>query len=91
MTTIPFTPNSSVAPPFSATIIMDGSPYTLVARYNFYRGDWYISLIDQSGVTVITQPLIGSPTDSDIFLAPGVFQTSTLLYRSTTQNFEQSP
>lgn len=88
MTLIPFQPNSNNAPPFSAIVTLDGSPYTLIAMWNFYRKWWYISLSDQNGNLVVNQPLIGSPPDSNIILAPGIFKTSTLVYRTSTGNFE---
>jgi hypothetical protein len=90
MTTIAFAPNSQNAPPFQALVTLDGNSYNLVAMWNLYRGDWYISLTDQSGNLIVNQPLIGSPPDADILLAPGIFQTSTLLYRVASQQFEVS-
>lgn len=90
-TLIAFQPSATHAPPFSAIVTMDGESYNLVAMWNFYRGDWYISLTDQSGNIVVNQPLIGSPPDADIYLAPGLFTTSTLLYRVSTNQFEQNP
>ena len=91
MTIIPFIPNASGAPPFSALVTLDGRSYSLVVMWNFYRGDWYISLTDQSGNVVINQPLIGSPPNADIPLAPSIFTQSTLVYRPSTGNFEQNP
>lgn len=91
MTIIPFNPSPTTAPPFSAILTLDGASYSLVAMWNFYRGDWYISLTDQNGNLVINQPLIGSPDGADIPLAPGVFTSSTLVYRVSTGNFEQNP
>lgn len=89
MTTIvPFTPDPVAAPPFSALVTLDGASYSLVTMWNFYSSRWYFSLTDQFGNLTINAPLIGSPPDSDIFLAPGVFTSSTLLYRATTGNFE---
>ena len=91
MTIIAFDPSNSSAPPFQATVTLDGNIYSLVAMWNIYRLDYYISLTDQSGNIIVNQPLIGSPPDSDIYLAPGAFTTSTLVYRTATQTFEQNP
>lgn len=91
MTTIPFQPSPTNAPPFTALVTLDSVAYTLTAMWNFYRSDWYITLTDDSGNIVVNQPLIGSPPDSDIYLAPGYFSQSTLLYRVSTGNFEQNP
>jgi len=91
MTTIPFVPNPTTAPPFSTTVTLDGASYTLSTTWNVYRGDWYMGLTDQSGNLLIFQPLIGSPDSANIYLAPGLFKTSTLLYRVSTGNFEIGP
>lgn len=91
MTTIAFVPNATTAPPFSALVTLDGQSYNLVVAWNLYRGDWYFTLYDQNGQVVVNQPLIGSPPDYDIPLAPGLFSTSTLVYRIETGNFEVRP
>jgi len=91
MTTIAFAPNSQNAPPFSALVTLDGNSYSLVTMWNLYRKWWYVKLTDQSGNLIVNQPLIGSPPDADILLAPGIFVTSTLLFRVSTQQFEQNP
>lgn len=91
MTTLPFTPNPNTVPPFSAVVTLDGNPYTLAVTWNVYRQDWYITLSDQSGNILVTQPLIGSPPDSNIYLAWGILQSSTLVYRVSSGNFEVTP
>lgn len=91
MTSIAFTPSNASAPPFQAQVIMDGNPYVLAAMWNFYRGDWYVSLTDQNGNLVMNQPLVGSPDDYNIPLFPGIFTTSTLVYIVSTGYFIQSP
>jgi hypothetical protein len=91
MTKILFTPSPTAAPPFSRVITLDGLSYTLRTMWNIYRGDWYFSLTNQSGTLIINQPLIGSPLGSNIYLAPGIFSTSTLLYRAPTNSFEVTP
>ncbi len=91
MTIIPFAPSDNAAPPFAVSVTLDNVTYSLTAAWNIYRGDWYITLADQSGNILITQPLIGSPPGSNIYLAPSCFQTSTLVYRVATGNFEIGP
>jgi hypothetical protein len=91
MTTIPFTPSVSDSPPFSALLTLDGASYTLVVAWNIYGQRWYFSLTDQNSNLVINQPLIGSPPDENIYLAPGIFTSSTLLYRVATNSFEIVP
>ena len=88
---IPFQPQRNVAPPFQQTINMDGAAYNLVCTWNSYRGGYYVSLVDQYGTTVWYGALVGSPLTANIYLAPGIFTTSTLLYRSDTNNFEVGP
>lgn len=87
-TLLPFTPDPVAAPPFSALVTLDGASYSLVTGWNFYASRWYFSLTDQFGNLTINAPLIGSPPNADIFLAPGIFTSSKLLYRVVTNNFE---
>ena len=91
MTTIKFLPSPNAAPPFQAIVTLDGQSYALIAMWNFYRGDWYVSLTDQSGNLVCNQPLIGSPPDSIIPLFPGNFTTSTISYSVSTGSFVITP
>ncbi len=42
----------------------------------------------QSGVVVQMQPLIGSPQGGNIYLFPGMFLTSTILFNEDTGTFE---
>lgn len=52
---------------------------------------WYVTLTDQNGNIAWSGGMVGSPLGFDIPLAPGVFSTSTLLYREDTGNFEINP
>lgn len=89
-TLIPFQPQTNATPPFQATVMLDGGTYSLTCWWNIL-GRWYYTIADQSGNPVYTGALVGSPDTSDILLAPGIFQTSTLVYRTSTGNFEVSP
>jgi hypothetical protein len=91
VTTIAFLPSNASIPPFQAQVTLDSSPYTLASVWNVYRGDWYLSLTDQGGNLVGYQPLVGSPPGAAIYLFPGRFTTSTILYRASTGNFEIGP
>jgi hypothetical protein len=91
MTLVPFQPNPTSSPPFTAQVTLDGAGYTLTCTWSLYRNDWYMQITDQNGNLVINQPLIGSPSNADIYLAPGMFTSSTLVYRVSTQNFEVTP
>lgn len=87
-TMLAFTPSPVAAPPFSAIVTLDGASYTLATSWNFYGQRWYFSLSDQFGNITINAPLIGSPPNANIYLAPGIFTTTTLLFRASTQQFE---
>ena len=90
-TIIAFTPSNTSAPPFAVSVTMDGAVYQLSCFWNLYRGGWYYQLTDQNQNIVITAALVGSPLTSNTYLAPGLFTTSTLLYRADTGNFEVGP
>jgi hypothetical protein len=90
-TLIPFTPNNNASPPFSQTVTLDNVSYSLNVTWNIAGQRWYAALQDQSSNVIWMGALIGSPLGFDILLAPGVFQTSTILFRADTGNFEISP
>ena len=87
MTTIPFVPQLTTSPPFQANVTLDGASYVLQALWNIYRNDWYFSIVSASEGVVFIGPLIGSPQDADIYLAPGVFETSKIIYVVDNQQF----
>lgn len=89
-TLIAFQPTTS-NPPFAVPVTLDNATYNLTCRWNLYRTGWYYQLIDQNQNVVINAALVGSPIGYNIYLAPGLFTTSTLLYRADTGNFEVSP
>ena len=89
-TLIQFQPQPNSSPPFQATVTLDNNIYNLVCTWALL-GRWYYTISTQSGVPVYTGGLVGSPDTASIYLAPGVFQTSTILYRSSTGNFEITP
>ena len=91
MTLIAFTPSLTAAPPFSANVTLDGASYILSVSWNIYSARWYVSLSDQFGNLTTNQPLIGSPPGANIYLFPGIFTSSTVVYRPSTQNFEITP
>jgi hypothetical protein len=91
MTLIPLTLNNALTPPFSTPLTLDGASYLGAVTWNVVGQRWYLSIIDQSGSVTWCGALVGSPLDYDIYLAPGVFQTSTLLFREDTGNIEVNP
>lgn len=90
-TLIAFTPNNNASPPFSTIFTLDGQNYNGAVTWNIAGQRWYLTLSDQSGANIWTGALIGSALDTNIYLAPNIFTTSTLLYRADTGNFEQTP
>lgn len=90
-TLISFTPNNNSSPPFSQPVTLDNVSYSLNVTWNIAGQRWFVALQDQSGFVVWMGALIGSPLNYDILLAPGIFTTSTLLYRADTGNFEITP
>ena len=92
MTTyIQFNPSDAVSPPFTQTFTLDGVNYSGTATWNVAAQRYYFTLTDQSGTVVWNGGLVGSPDNYDIYLALGIFTTSTLLYRANTGYFEVNP
>jgi hypothetical protein len=92
MTTfIPFAPSNTQSPPFQAQVTLDNTPYTFSAMWNFAFQRYYASLTNAAGGIAWYGALIGSPLGFDIPIAPGIFQTSTILYREDTGNLEITP
>lgn len=91
MTIIPFTPNNNQSPPFQAIFTLDGVGYNVSATWNVYAQRWYLNIADASGNIVWTGALVGSPLNFDIYLALGIFTTSTIVYRIDSGNFEVTP
>lgn len=90
-TTVPFLPNSQVSPPFQAIFTLDGASVVGSVTWNLAGQRWYLTLTDQAGNLLWSGAMVGSPLNADISLATGVFETSTILYRADTGNFEVNP
>ena len=90
-TLIPFVPSATASPPFQTIFTLDGNAYSGAVTWNLAGQRWYLTVSDQDGNLIMSQPLIGSPLTSDINLLPGQFTTSTLVYRTDTGNFEVTP
>jgi hypothetical protein len=90
-TLVPLTLNNSASPPFSYVFTLDGASYVGSAIWNLTAQRWYFQLQDQFSNVIWYGPLIGSPLTYDIPLAPGIFTSSTLIFREDTGNFEQTP
>jgi hypothetical protein len=90
-TLIPFAPSNATNPPFSTSLTLDSASYTGSASWNIAGQRWYFSITDQAGNNIWTGAMVGSPIGYDILLAPGVFSSSTILYREDTGNIEVTP
>ena len=90
MTTIVnFNPSQSANFQFNPTL--DGITYVAICTWNIYAPRYYISIYDNSGNLIVTNPIISSPDHFDIDLVYGYFQTSKLVYRASSGNFEITP
>jgi len=58
-TIIPFLPSNIITPTFIATL--DGNDYRVTITWNISAQRYYINIYDQSGVWIITVPLVQSP------------------------------
>jgi hypothetical protein len=90
-TLIPLNLSSTGTPPFQTSVTMDSQAYKLTVAWNFAAQRWYASLVDSQGNVAWYGALIGSPLAYDILLAPGVFTTSTILFREDSGQFEITP
>ncbi len=88
---IPFNPSNQNNPPFQTAATLDGIIYLLSARWNIAGQRWYLMIQDQYGNTVWNGALVGSTQGYDIYLASGIFSSSTIVYRSNTGNIEITP
>jgi hypothetical protein len=89
MTTIAFNPVPSSNFQFNCTL--DSQPYTVIVTWNFYSPRYYINIYNTAGNLIVTNPMTGSPDDFDINLVYGYFETSTLVYRVSSNSFEINP
>jgi hypothetical protein len=74
---------------FSATL--DGTVYQMVVMWNLFGQRWFLNCVATNNVLMFSVPVIGSPAEGDINLVGPYFQQSTLVFRTDTQQFEQTP
>lgn len=84
-----FTP--SVSKNFTFQPTLDGQVYSVVITWSLFGQRWLVNCYDLSGNLVFVRPLRSSPNDADINIAGGYFNTSLLVYREQTRNFEVTP
>lgn len=90
-TIIAFSPNNQSSPPFSTPLTLDSSSYVGNVTWNIFGQRWYLTIQDASSNVIWTGAMVGSSLDYNIYLAPGVFSTSTILFREDTGNIEVTP
>ena len=88
-TLIRFNPTPFANFQFNPTL--DGVNYVAIVTWNLYSSRYYINIYNNNGTLVVTNPVVASPDDFNINLVFGYFQTSTLVYRNSSNNFEISP
>jgi hypothetical protein len=84
-----FVPSQSA--PFQFQPTLDGQVYSAVVTWNLFGRRFYLNLSSLDGTLVVCKALVGSPDGSDIDLVGGLFTTSTLVFRQSTQQFEVNP
>lgn len=86
---VPFKP--SATDNFQFNLTLDGASYIAVCTWYAYGERYYIAIYDTFKTLIVFRPVIGSPDGYDIDLLFGYFQTSKLVYRVSSQNFEVLP
>jgi hypothetical protein len=90
MTTLTqFTP--TVGTNFAFQPTLDGQQYSVVVTWSLFGQRWLLNVYTLQQVLVLQKPLTASPLGYDINLIQGYFQTSSLVFRGPTNNFEVSP
>ena len=85
MNIIAFIPDGKTPFRFQATV--GGNKLFASVPYNQYSRRYYLKLTDSSWNTVSFTPLIASPDEYDINLAPG-YPGGSLIFRESSNQFE---
>lgn len=91
MIAIPFVPIPNKSPPFQTLATLDGKSYQITVTWSFFAQRWYLTITNNSGSMIWSGAMVGSPIGFNIYLALGIFKTSTLLFRADTGNLEVGP
>lgn len=84
-----FTPSAQSSPPFQFAPSVGGVDYIVTTTWNVFGQRWYLNIYDSNGNRLKTAPMISSPVDSDILIAPSIFGSNgSLVYRESSNNFE---
>lgn len=81
----------SVTQNFTFQPTLDGQIYNVVITWSLFGQRWLVNVYDLSANLICAMPLRSSPTNYDINIIGGFFNTSTLIYREGTKNFEVTP
>lgn len=81
---------------FSFLPTFDGTEYSVVVTWGLFGSGvgwprWIVNVYTLQGALVLQKPLRGSPQNYNVNLIQGYFTTSSLVYRTASNNFEVSP
>jgi len=88
-TLVPFNPSAYANFQFNPEL--DGITYIAIVTWNIYGERYYINIYNNNSTLIVTNPVVASPDNFDINLVFGYFQTSKLVYRASSNNFEITP
>jgi hypothetical protein len=88
-TVIPFTPTSTQAFQFGATL--DGVAYTCTVTWNLSGQRWYLNIYTNQAVLVLSRALTASPPGVPYNLLFGYFLTTVMVFWDVTQTFQVTP
>jgi len=83
--------NPSPKSNFTFNVTMDNVKYNCICSWNMFGQRYYISMFNVNGLRIFTLPIISSPQGYNIDISGGYFQTSKLIYRASTNQFEIIP
>ena len=85
-TLVPFQP--SATQPFQFQVITDEATYTAVVTWSLAGQRYYFNLYDLSQNLIACMAMVGSPPGYDIDLAYGQITPASVVFRTSTGNFE---
>ncbi|MFT2793032.1 hypothetical protein ACMV5I_23600 [Serratia sp. T13T92] len=85
-TLYPFSGNEQKSMIF--TPMLDGGVYNCQTKWNLAAQRWYLNVTDNSGIRLLTIPLISSPIGYDINMLVGAFNVTSMVWRSAIGQIE---
>lgn len=86
VTLVPFQP--SATQPFQFQVVTGLNTYTAVITWSLAGQRYYFNLYDLSQTLVACMAMVGSPPGYDIDIAYGQISPATVVFRTSTGNFE---